>query len=93
MFADTMFSTVKSKRSNTCAQVYCTDMGWTRIMPMLTKKSEAHETNVMVMDGAKEQTIGDFGRKCREAGCHIRQTEPHSPWMNMAEIGVRELRC
>jgi hypothetical protein len=45
------------------------------------------------MDGAKEQTIGDFRRKCREAGCHIRQTEPHSPWMNMAEIGVRELRC
>jgi hypothetical protein len=46
----------------------------------------------MVMDGAKEQTLGDFRRKCRKASSHIKQTEPHSPWMNMAENGVRELK-
>ena len=43
----------------------------------------------MVMDGANEQTLGDFSR---EASCHIKQTKPHSPWMNMVENGVRELK-
>ena len=69
----------------------------------LKTKSEAHEAvsiflprdgvpNTMVMDGANEQTLGDFRRKCREASCNIKQTEPHSPWMNMADNGVRELK-
>jgi hypothetical protein len=48
--------------------------------------------NVMAMDGAKEHTLGDFRKKCREASCHIRQTVPHSPWMNAAENGVCELK-
>jgi hypothetical protein len=102
MFTDTMFSTVKSKQSNTCAQVYCTDMGWTRIMPM-TKKSEAHETlsllfardgvpHTLIMDGAREQTMGEFKRKARQAHCHIKQVEPHSPWSNAAEGAIRELK-
>jgi hypothetical protein len=46
----------------------------------------------MVMDGSKEKTLGDFRRKCREASGHIKQTEPHLPWMNAAENGVRELK-
>jgi hypothetical protein len=94
--------TVPSLRGNKHAQIYATRFGWFRAHPMKAK-SETHETvsvlfardgvpNVMVMDGAKEQTQGEFRRKCREAGCHIRQTEPYSPWMNMAENGVRELK-
>jgi hypothetical protein len=66
-------------------------------------KSEAHEAasllfardgapNAMAMDGAKEQMLGDFRRMCREASCHIKQTEPCSPWMMAAENGVRKLK-
>jgi hypothetical protein len=55
----------------------------------MKKESEAHEAlsllfhrdrvpNVMVMDGAKAQTKGQFRRKLRDAGCHINQTEPHT---------------
>jgi hypothetical protein len=33
----------------------------------------------MVTDGSKEQTLGDFRRKLREADCHLRVTEPYSP--------------
>ena len=103
MYTDTLDAkTVLSKRGNKDAQVFSTWFGWYRAFP-LTTKSEAHEAvsilfardgvpNTMVMDGAKEQTLGDFRRKCRKASCHIKQTEPHSSWINMAENGVQELK-
>jgi hypothetical protein len=66
-------------------------------------ESEAHEElsllfhrggvpNVMVMDGAKAQTESHFRRKLCGAGCHIKQTEPHTQSSNMGEGGVRELK-
>ncbi|KAI2506945.1 hypothetical protein MHU86_7441 [Fragilaria crotonensis] len=48
--------------------------------------------NVMVMDGAREQTMGLFRKKCREVGTRVRQTEPHTPWSNAAEAAIRELK-
>jgi hypothetical protein len=88
-FTDTMFSKFKSRQGKKAAQVFCTANGWTRAFPM-AKEKDAHEAitllfhqdgvpNVMVMDGAKAQIQGDFRRKLREAGCHIKQTEPHTP--------------
>ena len=102
MHADTMFSDVKSTRQNKCAQVFTTPDGWARAHPM-RKKSQAHETlslmfqregvpNVMIMDGSKEQTMGEFRHKCQQAGSHVKQTEPHSPWQNAAEGAIRELK-
>jgi hypothetical protein len=103
MYTDTLDAkTVKSKQGNKYAQIFATRFGWYRAFP-LKAKSEAHEAvstlfardgvpNVMVMDGAREQTMGDFRKKCREASCHIKQTESYSPWMNAAENGVRELK-
>ena len=69
----------------------------------MEKKSEAHEglslffqregvPNTIIMDNAREQTMGLFRRKCREAGVHVKQTEPHSPWSNSAEAAIRELK-
>ena len=46
----------------------------------------------MIMDGSKEQTMGEFRRKTRQAGCHVKQTEPYSPWQNAAEGAIRELK-
>jgi hypothetical protein len=97
-----MFAKVKSKRGNTCAQVYGAEGGWSRFFPM-KKKSEAHETllllfardgvpNAMIVDGAKEQVLGDFKRKVRQADCHLKQTEPYTPWSNAAEGTIRELK-
>ena len=91
VYTDTMFSGVKSSQGNTCAQVYCTDYGWTRCFPMATK-GQAHETcsllfqrdgvpPKMIMDGSKEQTLGKMVKKCKEADCHPVKTEPYSPWM------------
>jgi hypothetical protein len=88
MLTDTIYSTILSRQQNKAAQIFCTDFGLVRAFPMKLE-SEAHEAlsllfhidgvpNVTVMDGAKAQTEGDFRRKLRDAGCHIKQTEPHT---------------
>ena len=45
----------------------------------------------MIMDGSKEQNLGDFARKLRDVGCHRKQIEPNSPWMNLCEGEIRGL--
>jgi len=103
VFTDTMMSSVTSHhRKNKCAQIFGMRNGWTRAFPMQSK-SDAHEglsllfardgvPNIMIMDNAKEQTMAEFRKKAREADCHVRQTEPHSPWSNYAESAIRELK-
>ena len=89
MFSDTLFSSIVSKDGNKCAQVFCTDYGWTRVYPM-KKKSEAHEAllllfscegipPVMITDGSKEQVQGQFRKKLADADCWLKQTEPYIP--------------
>jgi hypothetical protein len=101
-FTDTMFSNSKSRQGNKSAQVFCTEDGWTRAFPM-AKEKDAHEAlsllfhqdgvpNVMVMDGTKAQIQGDFLRKLRKAGCHTKQTDPHTPNSNASEGSIRELK-
>ena len=69
----------------------------------MKRKGEAHETlsllfhrdgvpPSMIVDNSKEQILGDFRRKLREADCHLKQTEPYSPWMQAAEGCIRELK-
>jgi hypothetical protein len=102
MYTDTMFSTILSRQNNKAAQIFCTDFGFARAFPF-KKEKESHEAlsllfhrdgvpNVMVMDGAKAQVEGEFRRKLRDAGCHIKQTEPHTQSSNMGEGAVRELK-
>ena len=44
------------------------------------------------MDGAREQVMGEFRHKARQADGHVKQTEPYSPWQNAAECSIRELK-
>jgi hypothetical protein len=46
----------------------------------------------MVMDGSKKQLLGKFRHKCRQAGSHVKQTEPYTPWSNAAEGAIREVK-
>jgi len=46
----------------------------------------------IMMDNATEQTMGNFRKKAREMGCHIKKIEPYSPWQNAAEDAVREVQ-
>jgi len=101
-FTDTMFASTTSRQGNKMAQIYSTSFGWSRAHPM-KRKGEAHETlslmfhrdgvpPTMVTDGSKEQTLGEFRRKLREADCHLRVTEPYSPWQQAAEGCIREIK-
>jgi hypothetical protein len=85
-------------QNNEAAEIFCTDFRFVRAFPT-RKESEAHEVlsllfhgdgvpNVMIMDGAKAQVTGGFRRKLRDAGCHIKQSEPHTQSSNMGEGGV-----
>ena len=44
------------------------------------------------MDVSKEQTLGEFRKKTRQFGCHIKQSKPYSPWQIMAEGAIIELK-
>ena len=95
IFGDTFLSRTKSKRGNTYAKVFVTKFGWSHVFPM-AKKGDANEalsllfqqdveTTKMIIDGSKEQTLGNVRRKVTEAGYHLRQTEPESSWKMAAE--------
>eukprot|EP00804_Cyclotella_cryptica_P005993 CCRYP_000238-RA/>CCRYP_000238-RA protein AED:0.33 eAED:0.32 QI:0/0/0/1/0.66/0.5/4/0/340 len=69
----------------------------------MTCKSKAHEAlgllfaregvpPKMIVDSTKEMKMGEFARKCKEAHCYLRSTEPYSPWSNSAEREIRELK-
>jgi hypothetical protein len=102
MYTAIMYSTILSRQMNKAAQIFCTTFGSVRAFPM-KKEKEAHEAlsllfhrdgvpNVMFMDGYKAHVEGEFRRKLRDAGCHIKQTEPHTQSSNMGEGPVRELK-
>ena len=98
MFTDTAQASVTSKRGNKYVQLFSMPFGWVRAFG-IPKKSDAHHAlsllfkregvpTSMVMDGSKEQTLGQFKSKCRQAGCHVKQTEPYSPWSNSCEVAI-----
>jgi hypothetical protein len=102
MFTDTIYSTILSRQQNKEAQIFCTDFGFVRSFP-IKKEIEAHEAlsllfhgdglpNMMVKDGDKAQTEEQFRSKLRNAGCYIKQTDPHTQSSKMGEGGVRELK-
>ena len=56
----------------------------------MAKKSDAHETlslqfgqegapSTLVIDRAREQVMGEFRHKARQADCHVKQTEHYPP--------------
>ena len=46
----------------------------------------------LIMDGAREQVMGEFCRKARQADCQVKQMESYSPWQNAAEATIKEFK-
>ena len=75
------------------AQFFATAFGWCDVYPMKKKRDSHHGLSLMaaldgvlphlIMDESKEQTLGEFQNKARQFGCHIKQSEPYSPWQIM----------
>jgi hypothetical protein len=81
LFTNTLIPNPPSTHGNKHdAQVYCNDLEGSCLYPM-KKKSKAHETlslllkcdgapTSLVSDGVKEETLGEFCCKAREANIH-----------------------
>ena len=90
VFSDTLQSSCLYAAGMKYGQAYCTSFGWSRCHPM-KKKSKYHKTLYlmfkcdgvpprMIVDNSKEQSLGEFRRKCCEVDCHLVNTEPYSPF-------------
>ena len=102
MYTDTLFSKIKSLQQNTCAQVFCTPLDWTRVFPLVSK-ADAHKAldllhrrhgvpAKLICDNANELTKGDFRKKSLAAGSHCTSIEAHTQEHNRAELAIRELK-
>ena len=102
LFTDTLEAGIILHRGNKYAQVYAHRNTYCKAYAM-AKKSDAHDTlslffakegvpSTLVMDGTREQVMGEFRCKARHADCHVKQTEPYSPWQNAAESTITELK-
>lgn len=97
MFAsDTFRSNITSVRGKNYIQLFCNRANFTKAYSMKSK-SHAHHAldrfihevgvmNELLTDGAKELTLGQWGKTCRKHKIHMQSTEPHSPWQNPAEL-------
>ena len=99
---NTLYAESMSRQGNIMALAYAISFDWARADPMKSK-GEAHETlslifqcngvsPTMVTNCSKEQTKQDFRCKLKEADCHLRVTEPYSPWQQAADGCIRELK-
>ena len=80
-FAGTLDTGIISHRGNRYAQVYAHRNTWCKAYPM-AKKSDTHETlslmfaqevviSTLIMYGVREQVMGEFRHKPRQAHCHV----------------------
>ena len=88
--SDTLFSIIKSTRSNVFTQLLSNYVNFTKIYPFKTKREAPstlstfiHEVDIptsLHADGAKELIKGEWGKICRKR--HIQQTKTklHPPW-------------
>jgi hypothetical protein len=99
-YSDTMKSAVKSLQGNLYNQLFVNDKGWEYSYPMKLK-SDAPDAlksafkkfglpEIMVTDNAPELVKGEWGKMLKVHYVEAKTTEPHSPWQNRAEAGIRE---
>ena len=101
-YSDTMFCSTKSTRGNVCGQVFCNDTDFTRFYPMRTKGDAGNALKMFVQDvgipsamhtdGAREETVGVWGKTIKDLGIRQTTTEPYSAWQNRAESSIKELK-
>jgi len=101
-YSDTLFSSIPSTRNNSVAQIFVNDLGFTRLTPMKSKADAGHSLlefiqdigipSALHTDNAKELTSGIWETVRKEHQIRQTLTEPHSPFQNRAEIGIREVK-
>jgi transposase len=59
------------------------------LMPFI---QEVGIPQTIVTDNAPEEVHGEFGKICQQFRIKQEQTVPYSPWSNLAESAIRELK-
>ena len=96
MTSDTFKSNVTSLRGNKYVQLFTNRGNFTQCYS-IKEKGHAHHAldrfihdvgmpTEMLTDGARELTLGEWGKTCRRHKINQVTTEPHSPWQNPAEL-------
>ena len=102
LFSDTLISGSVTKHGNKYAQMYGASFGWAQAFTM-AQKGDTHETlsllfkpdgvpSKIIVDRSKYQISVKFYNKFKETNCHLRQTEPYSPWYNASEGTILETK-
>jgi len=101
-YSDTFFASVPTLRQCKMGQLYTNDIGFSKIYPMRLKsevpdtlKTFIHDVGIpsaIHADEARELMEGKFRSLCKEFGIQVTYNEPHSPWQNRAEAGIKELK-
>ena len=100
-FMDTFFATSKvqkSKRGNTCCQLFVTDKGYVYVVPMKSKSEvllavkqfakEIGAPDAIICDMSGEQTSKAVRQFCSEIGTTLKVLEEGTPWANRAELYI-----
>jgi hypothetical protein len=76
-----MFSSVPSVIQNKCGQIFTTNVGFTKFIPLKSKGNAAEALLEFIMDigipeqihtdGAKEMTLGNWKKTCSEHGIRM----------------------
>ncbi len=92
MYSNTFFSNIVSIQGHKCGQLFATNFGYYRFVPMKTISDAGYALqdvlrdlgipNHIHTDGAKELVQGKWKDIYRDANIEMTQTEPHSPWQN-----------
>jgi hypothetical protein len=88
-YSDTLFPRVTSLRGNTCAQIFYTSDGYSKICPMKLKSEAGSKLNELcsnvgipsrlLTDNAGEETGGEWETVRRKHLIPQGYTEPHTP--------------
>jgi hypothetical protein len=103
IYSDTMFaSKLGSLRGHTTAQVFTNGRGYDCFYPIKSKKFAPQALTsfiqdngipkLLITDNAPEEYAGEWGKICRKYRIQQKATVPHSPWANLAEASVREIK-
>jgi hypothetical protein len=101
-YTDSMYSKVKSLHGDIGGTVFTNGHGLDAFYPWKSRKEHAdslmnfiHDFGVpqtIVSDGAPDLTDGRTRQVCREYPIQQKITVPYSPWQNLAEACIREMK-
>jgi hypothetical protein len=102
LYGDAMYSKVPGMHKETGATVFTDGKGYDYFFPWekaahypRALTALIHDVGVpktLVTDGGTEMLKGEGRRICNEYHINMRVTVPHSPWQNLAEASIRELK-